>query len=155
MEWTAAPERAKAAFLGLKERLHHPDWTQAVFPFFYAGFFARVLLALLLCSVLWVIAWRARTLDGALLASLGALLIASPTLHPWYLLWVLPLAALRKEPGFLFLSFSVPVSYSLLYPGGLPPGFVLPVEYLPFGLLLALSAFRSSNRGSSTERKCQ
>jgi hypothetical protein len=143
MEYTDLPQKAKVAFLKLKERLHHPDWTQAVFPFFYAGFFARLLLLLFLSAALCVIAWRARTLDGALLASLGSLLIASPTLHPWYLLWVLPLAALRKEPGFLFLSFSVPVSYSLLYPGAFSAPVALTLEYLPFGLLLARSWWRS------------
>ena len=143
MEKTALPETAKQAFISWKERHHHPDWTQAVFPFFYAGFFARAVLALLLLVVLPVVAWRARTMEGALLASLGALLIASPTLHPWYLLWVLPFAAHQKEPGFLFLSFSVPVSYSLLYPGGLPGSAVLALEYVPFAVLLLFSARRA------------
>ncbi len=142
MEAMRLPQRAKSGFLALKERLHHPEWAQSVFPLFYAGFFARLALAVLLWAALCVIAWRARTLDGALLASLGALLVASPTLHPWYLLWVLPLAALRREPGFLFLSCSVPVSYSLLYPGGLPPGIVFAVEYVPFLLLLLYSGWR-------------
>ena len=146
MERTALPDRAKRAFISWKERLHHPSWTQSVFPFFYAGFFARALLATLLALALALVAWRARSVEGALLASLGALLVASPTLHPWYLLWVLPFAATRKEPGFLFLSFSVPVSYSLLYPGGLPPGAVLAIEYVPFLILLAVSAGRAARR---------
>jgi hypothetical protein len=142
MERTALPERAKDAFISWKARLHHPPWTQSIFPFFYAGFFARALLAVLLLVVLMVAASRARTLEGALVTSLGALLVASPTLHPWYLLWVLPFAAARKEPGFLFLSFSVPVSYSLLYPLGVPRAAVLLFEYVPFAALLAFSAFR-------------
>jgi len=142
MERTGLPERAKDAFISWKARLHHPAWTQSLFPFFYAGFFARALLAVLLLVVLTVTASRARTFEGALLTSLGALLVASPTLHPWYVLWVLPFAATRKEPGFLFLSFSVPVSYSLLYPLGLSAAAVLLFEYVPSGALLAFSAVR-------------
>lgn len=143
MEKGEVPQKAKAAFLRLKERLNHPPWTQAVFPFFYAGFFARALLGLLLFAALVAIAWRARTLEGGLFASLAALLIVSPTLHPWYLLWALPFAARQREPAFLFLSCSIPVSYALLYPApGLTRPVILAVQYLPFTLLLAWTVTR-------------
>lgn len=143
VESTDLPERAKAAFLRWKERLDHPAWMQEMFPYFYSAFFARVLLALALAVVLVGIAARERDVDGAVLASLAALLLVSPTLHPWYLLWVLPFAAKRREPAFLYLSFAVPLSYALLYP---PPGWnertVLLVEYVPFAALLAWTLFR-------------
>lgn len=141
------PERAKAAYVELKERLDHPTWMQALFPYFYAAFFARLLLALALAAALVAIAIRERDLDGAVLASLGALLLASPTLHPWYLLWLLPFAARRREPAFLYLSFAAPLSYALLHP---LPGWsgrtVLLVEYVPFAALLAWTLFRAAAR---------
>ena len=137
------PERAKAAFLRLKERLDHPAWTQQLFPFFYTAFFTRALLALALAVALVVIAARERDVDGAVLASLGALLLVSPTLHPWYLLWVLPFAAKRGEPAFLYLSFAAPLSYALPYPlPGWSARTVLLVEYVPFAALLAWTLFR-------------
>lgn len=137
------PARAKAAFLRWKERLDHPRWTEKVFPFFYTAFFARALLVVLLAAALALIAARVQDLETAVFASLGALLLASPTLHPWYLLWILPFAAKRREPAFLYLSFAVPLSYALLYPvPGLTRGTVLAVEYAPFAALLGVTLWK-------------
>jgi hypothetical protein len=147
VEAAELPERAKAAFIRLKERLDHPEWAQDVFPFFYTAFFARALLALALAVALVWIAARERDVGGGVLASLGALLLASPTLHPWYLLWVLPFAGKRREPAFLYLSFAVPLSYALLYPlPGWSARTVLLVEYVPFAALLARTLFRLAAR---------
>ncbi|MEP6993880.1 MAG: glycosyltransferase 87 family protein [Acidobacteriota bacterium] len=138
------PAAAKTAFLSLKERLGHPRWTERLFPFFYAGFFARAVLAVLLGAALIVIGWRVRRTEAAVFASLAALLLASPTLHPWYLLWVLPFAARRREPAFLYLSFSVALSYALLDPARwLPAGLIAFLEYGPFFVLLARTLVRS------------
>ena len=153
MKTTRLPARAKAEFLRLKERWNHPAWTQSIFPFFYAEFFARALLGILFMVLLAAIAWRARTLEGALLAALGALLVVSPTLHPWYLLWVLPFAARQREPAFLFLSFFVPISYALMYPVPyLPRAAVLGVEYVPFALLAVGSVSVALGRRSEKPR---
>jgi hypothetical protein len=141
------PARAKTAFLGWKERHGHPAWTQRVFPYFYDGFFARVVLALALAAVLLAIAWRARDPAAGAFASLGALLLFSPTLHPWYLLWALPFAAIGREPAFLYLSFASPLAYSLLYPAfGLSGPAILALEYVPFALLLAWTLARALRR---------
>lgn len=138
MESSELPRKAKDAFIALKEEWGHPEWTQEVFPYFYSAFFARAILGLLLAAALLVIGRRVRDPEAAVFASLAALLLLSPTLHPWYLLWVLPFAARQREPAFLFLSFAVPVSYALLYPlPGVSPGLVYALEFLPFAALLA------------------
>ena len=138
MDASGLPQAAKGAFLDLKARWNHPRWTLRVFPYFYSAFFARVLLGLLLGAALLVIAWRVRDLETSVFASLAALLLLSPTLHPWYLLWILPFAARRREPAFLFLSFCAPLSYALLYPlPGVSRGLVFAGEFLPFAVLLA------------------
>lgn len=143
MERTELPRKAKDAFLALKEEWNHPGWTQGVFPYFYSAFFARALLGLLLAATLLVIGRRVQDLQVSVFASLAALLLLSPTLHPWYLLWVLPFAALRREPAFLYLSVAVPVSYALVYPlSGLPRGVVYAVEFLPFVVLLGITLAR-------------
>jgi hypothetical protein len=143
MEGSELPRKAKVAFLALKEEWGHPEWTQEVFPYFYSAFFARALLGLLLAAALLVIGRRVRESEAAVFASLAALLLLSPTLHPWYLLWVLPFAARQREPAFLFLSFAVPVSYALLYPlPGVSPPLILAAEYLPFFALLLWTLLR-------------
>ncbi len=137
MDVSDLPRIAKDAFLSFKARRGHPAWTLKIFPYFYSAFFARVLLAFLLAVVLLGIARRVRDTEACVFASLAALLLLSPTLHPWYLLWILPFAAARREPAFLFLSFCAPLSYALLYPlPGVSRGLVYAAEFLPFAALL-------------------
>ncbi|HEX7253646.1 MAG TPA: hypothetical protein VF376_12245 [Thermoanaerobaculia bacterium] len=139
MEASGLPETAKDLFIEWKDR-RNPAWAQRVFPYFYPEFFARVLLAGILAAVLGAVAIRVRDLETAVFASLGALLLFSPTLHPWYLVWILPLAARRRDPAFLFLSFVIPISYALAFPlPGVPAALVLPLEYAPFAILLCRS----------------
>ncbi len=139
MDAGTVPAAAKDLFMDLKARMGHPAWTQGLFPFFYSGFLARAILGILLAAALLVIAWKVRDTEAAVFASLAALLLCSPTLHPWYLLWILPFAARKREPAFLYLSFTAPVSYALLYPvSWLPPAAVYALEFVPFALLAFL-----------------
>ena len=149
MESSNLPQAAKGAFLELKARWNHPAWTQEVFPYFYSAFFARVLLGLLLAAALLLISFRVQDLEASVFASLAALLLSSPTLHPWYLLWVLPFAAGRREPAFLYLSVCAPLSYALLYPlPGVSRGLVWAGEFLPFAVLLAGTLARRREAGA-------
>ena len=57
--------------------------------------------------VLGVVGWttlRRFDPERALFWVLGAGLLLSPTLHPWYVLWALPFAALRRSRPWLLLS---------------------------------------------------
>lgn len=56
-------------------------------------------------------AWRRWTLARTLFWVIGAGLLLSPTLHPWYLLWLLPFAALRRSPGWLLLAGTAFLGY--------------------------------------------
>jgi hypothetical protein len=146
VEATQLPERAKGLFLDLEEMLGHPAWTQEVFPYFYAAFFARALLAIALAILLVVIDRRFRDApaEKPVFASLAALTLLAPTLHPWYLLWLLPFAARAKEPAFLWLASAAPFAYTLLYPvPWLPAPLVYALEFGPFAVLLALGLRRS------------
>jgi hypothetical protein len=137
MEVTGLPETAKDLFIEWKDR-RNPAWAEQVFPYFYPEFFARALLAAGLAILLVLIGLRVRDLESAVFASLSALLLFSPTLYPWYLLWVLPLAARRREPAFLYLSFTIPISYALTFPlPGASAAWVLALEYVPFAVLLS------------------
>jgi hypothetical protein len=65
-------------------------------------------------AVCWAVAQSfRRDLDAvheARLALGGAILLA-PTLHPWYVLWVLPLAAAQAAGGWLVFAALVPLQY--------------------------------------------
>ena len=65
---------------------------------------ARAAVAVLVLAVAGYTAWRRFSVERALLWVLGAGLLLSPTVHPWYVLWVLPMAALRSHPPFLLLG---------------------------------------------------
>ena len=147
---TDAPGAAKAAFSSWEGR---PGWMQPAFAFFYAGFFARAALALVAAAALVTIAWRIRDVETAVFASLATLLLVSPTLHPWYLLWILPFAARARNAAFLYLCSAVVLSYALLYPVvGLPRSAVYALEYVPFAALLLLPAFPGTSRRVTRHR---
>ena len=65
-------------------------------------------------AVGWAIIQSFRPIDPAHEARLvlgGAILLA-PTLHPWYVLWVLPLAAAGPSRGWLLLAALIPLQYA-------------------------------------------
>lgn len=85
--------------------------------------------------ILWRCGRDRRDPLRAALPVLGAVLLLSPTLHPWYLLWVLPYAALLSSP--FWLTFSATVHLAYLAPGGDVPWALRVVEYaVPVGVAL-------------------
>jgi len=85
---------------------------EAISPFIYAhiypDFIARAILAV---TIIGVIVWRRRSA----LDCIGALLLLSPTVHPWYWLTLVPLA-LEQRSAWLWIAAAAPFSY-LLYDG--------------------------------------
>ena len=82
-----------------------------LYSYTYPQFLARVLL-LAAGVAAWLRLWRRQ--PGAIGAALGAfaiVLLVSPTLYPWYLIWVLPWAALRGVRSVLLLSATLPLAY--------------------------------------------
>ncbi len=86
---------------------------------------------------------------------LGAYLVLTPTVQPWYLVWVVPFLCLYPNPAWILLSGLVSLSYYVVI------GFVLTeswceepwvryVQYVPFyGLLIAHSMWRRLGRNAS------
>jgi hypothetical protein len=80
----------------------------------------------------------------------GAILLLSSTVHPWYVLWIVPFLCFYPNPAWLLFTGTVVLSYhaAFLTPAGTAWTEQTPIkllEYGPFFLLLALSAF--SRRG--------
>ncbi len=106
---------------------------------------------------LWAAAGR-WSLDRALLWTIGAALLLSPTLHPWYVLWILPLAALRGSRSWVLLSGTAFLAYAGLdafhATGRWPqPGWLAILIHGPVLVGLALEGLRrASDPGRERER---
>lgn len=84
---------------------------------------------------------------------IGAWLVLSPTLHPWYVCWILPFVAMNPTAPWLWLALAAPVLYWPL--GGwqregiwFEPAWSWPFVALPFFALLA-HGWLASNRSTS------
>jgi hypothetical protein len=79
--------------------------------------------------------------------ALVAFLIISPTLHPWYLAWIIPFLAFSKGRAWIFLVAASPLLYWPLTPWQLrgewiEPAWLWPALALPFFALLTLDIAR-------------
>ncbi|MCP4683995.1 MAG: glycosyltransferase family 2 protein [bacterium] len=84
----------------------------------------------------------------------GAYVLFTPTLFPWYLVWLLPLLMLYRRPSFLVLTGICLLSYHVLiaeYTLGmwLEHWYLRALEYLPFYAVLAYELW--SHRGAPRE----
>lgn len=120
----------KGVLIRLRQATGWSGWS-ALQPYVYPELVARLpLLALLLWQVLRQL--RRRPLLAATLATFGWLVLCSPTVYPWYLLWVLPWAALAGARAWIVLSATILASY-LAQPLGVP--------YWPWVYLLVWAPF--------------
>ncbi|MEZ4469226.1 MAG: glycosyltransferase 87 family protein [bacterium] len=128
------------------------------------AFAAAKVVALGLFGLVWLLlaarAWRAPDATSALATLLGpatgALLLLSPVVHPWYLLWVLPLVvhAAGRRWTWPFLAWQATVFLAYLprpdYLRGLgweaAPAAVW-LQYAPVWFVLAMAAWPGVQRG--------
>ncbi len=100
--------------------------------------------AALLCTVAWLLRRDAET-SHDLLARVwivaGAITLFTLTLHPWYLLWLVPLLAIQPRPEWIYLSGAIAITYSFYLVTPATRGLIGVLEYLPF-LLLACRGWR-------------
>ncbi len=93
---------------GLRTYAEHWTANQGAFTLiaqlFLDPFHARAAAAVPVLAVIAYATWRRFAVERALLWIMGAGLLFTPTFHPWYALWVLPMAALRGSAPFLLLS---------------------------------------------------
>ncbi|MBI2563207.1 MAG: DUF2029 domain-containing protein [candidate division NC10 bacterium] len=111
-------------------------WRFSTAPVLWASWIGR---AALLGTLAWL-ARREATDPQALLARIFVVATATTlltlTLHPWYLLWIVPFLAVQPRPAWIYLSGTVVLSYAF-YIVASPTRILIGVlEYLPFLLLL-------------------
>ncbi len=78
----------------------------------------------------------------------GAVLLFSPTLFPWYLVWIVPFLCFFPNPAWLLLSGLTVLSYEVLNDWSIlgiwrSDPFFLKLQYYPFWGMLALIGIRS------------
>jgi hypothetical protein len=90
-------------------------------------------------TLLWLLRTEANALDD-LLARIWvvatALTLLTPTLHPWYLLWLLPLLTIQPRPAWIYLTGAISLSYIFYIVTPTTRLLIGAMEYLPFVLLL-------------------
>ena len=107
---------------------------------------AKLAAAAILGALAVYLLWRCREIPRQIFWMTGGILLLAPTLHPWYLLWILPFAAIYRSSAWMLFSALVLISY---LPGeSTAEGVTLLrwVEYLPLYGLLAFEAFRSRRK---------
>ncbi len=127
----------------VKERNGNHDFWNLFYPYVYSQLLAKLALAVGMLTVV-VVSWRTRrrvlTTVSTTVAATGVLfggfLLLSATVYPWYLLWVLPWAALARHRAWLLLSALLLLSYLPQHrPVALTP-WVFVIIWLPFFILL-------------------
>lgn len=113
VDTTGLDVASKQIFTSVKRTLH----AESIAPFVYAQLhperMARAICALAFLAGL-LAAMRLPSLERRVSWSVAALLLASPALHPWYWLALLPLALESRSRLLVLLSIASPASY-LLY----------------------------------------
>ena len=109
-------ERVKSVLDVMRERDGRDQFWYRFYPYIYPQFLAKVVL-LGLFGILFLLSLRPSGEDRArrlVIGSgrlFGAVLLCSATLYPWYLIWVLPWAALARHRAWLALSGLVQLVY--------------------------------------------
>ena len=113
-----------------------------LYSYAYPQFLARGLL-LVAAAVLWLRLWRRRPEPvRAALGVFAVVLLTSPTVYPWYLIWLLPWAALIGARAVLALSATMPLAYLPALTGFPYFPWVYGAVWLPPLILLLLEARR-------------
>ena len=113
--------------------------------------------ALLGAGAIWILRHEAPP-ERKALAIAGLYLCTLPTaFHPWYALWLVPWLCVTPHPAWLWLLAALPLSY-LKYgaPGDVLPAWVVPLEWGPTAVLLAVPWLRRGARAapSAQEAPC-
>jgi alpha-1,6-mannosyltransferase len=98
---------------------------------------------------------RERDLVRYVFLVVGAALVVSPTVYPWYLMWIMPLVCVFPHRAWIGFSGLVMLSYGVwdvFNQSGewFVPTWLLALEYVPFYLLLLAGLSRGKNRAWAT-----
>lgn len=113
---------------------------------------AGAVAAIVLAGLALRLAWRRADPLGASYLLMAALLLLSPSIHPWYVTWLVPFLCFFPNPGFLlwtvtvFLGYHVLIDYNTLGLWHFDARLVW-LEYLPVYALLLWRGWRGYRLG--------
>ncbi len=138
LEWVALDDAVKSGLDELKVQTGRHDFWNRFYRFVYPQLLAKLLLAFAFAvAVAFSLFVRHPVLGTGFL--FGSLVLCAATVYPWYLLWVLPWAALARHRAWLALSALMPLVYlPQMLDVPLYPWFHLGV-WAPFFVLLMFS----------------
>ncbi len=123
------------------------------FPFGLTGETPRTvamaaLLAVMLAALVTIARGRGSEPHGTWTATAlaaGAYLLLVPTsMHPWYVMWIVPFLAATRSPAWLYFSGAVMLSYLKYVVEPAPfPWWAWAAEYLPLYAILGVTAWRT------------
>lgn len=135
------------------------------FPFGLTGETARavamaLLFAVMLAALVTIARARGPEPDGSWTAAAlaaGAYLLLVPTsMHPWYVMWIVPFICVSRSPGWLYFSGAVTLSYLKYVVDPAPfPWWAWAAEYVPLYAVLGLTAWRAFGRRQAVTRPLQ
>jgi hypothetical protein len=110
LAWIDAPTAVAKSLDQAKNLTGWHDFWNPLYHYRYPQFLAKLILWALLGVVVWR-SLRRREIIASTGWLFGWVLLCSATVYPWYLLWVLPWAALCRQRAWLALSVSIQLSY--------------------------------------------
>ncbi|HVT03591.1 MAG TPA: glycosyltransferase family 87 protein [Thermoanaerobaculia bacterium] len=128
----------KQWFTLVKDPLRLEFAASLIYSHLYADFVTRLILGLLWIAGTAFLVLRGRPVRVAVAEAFTLLILLSPTIHPWYLLPLLPLALLAGRSDLVLLAGLSPVSY-LLYQS---PSFQPLVFLICYGVPVMAMVFR-------------
>jgi hypothetical protein len=110
LAWLDAPGLVGGALDRAKELTGWHDFLNPLYHYRYPQFLAKLILWMLLATAVWR-SLRRREVIAATGWIFSWMLLCSATVYPWYLIWILPWAALCRQRAWLVLSVSIQLSY--------------------------------------------
>lgn len=138
LDWLAFDDVVKGGIDQLKQLTGRHDVWSRFYPYVYPQLLAKLLLAAVFSGLFLVsLRYRHPVLGSGFL--FGSVVLCAATVYPWYLLWVLPWAAIARHRAWLTLSALMPLAYlPQVMDVPLYPWFYLAI-WVPFFSLLVFS----------------
>jgi alpha-1,6-mannosyltransferase len=149
LEFLDPTEVLKGGVGWLHEVFSYPRWMLPMYTYAYPAYLARIVVFGLVAALALVLARKKADPIRGTFMILGWSLLLSPTVHPWYLLWIAPFLVMRPNPAWILLTGLIPLSYLDTAPvaEGIPRLlWIRLVEYVPFFVLLLAGAAISYRR---------
>ena len=105
----------------------------------------RMVLGLVTIGVALIAPFLRLSLERRLLVPLAGYLMLTPTVYPWYFVWLAPFLAMTPTPWLFWFAGTISLVHTVHYFSSingvwLLPGFLVCIEYIPIFLMIVVQA---------------